>query len=138
MKGVPVWFAVALSMYDRIAIVGGPGTGKTTLSKWAGSHRPVLGTDEYQTMPWEDVPRHVINKTRTLGRKFVVEGVHVARALRKGLEVDAVIHLETLHRPDPLPGQLAMGKGVETVFAEWRESPTGSRIPVFGEEGNRK
>lgn len=133
----PIWLAAVGSLYQRIAIVGGPGVGKTTLSRWF-TDRPVIGTDDYQKMDWEKIPSALIEGTGGIGPAFVVEGVQVARALRKGLAVDAVIHLETPHRPDPLPGQLAMGKGVETVFAEWKSSPLAQHVPVYREDGARE
>lgn len=132
----PAWFGMVLAMHRRVAIVGGPGTGKTTLA--AHTHnRPVLGTDDYQKMDWAEIPAALIQRTSELGPAFVVEGVQVARALRKGMTVDAVVVLDTQRRPDPLPGQLAMAKGVATVFNEWRASPAAAGVPVYKEDGSR-
>ncbi len=134
---MPLWLIGVSIAYRKIAIFGGPGVGKTTMSKLF-TDRPVLGTDDYQTMAWEDIPGALIERTSGMGKSFLVEGVQVARALRKGLQVDAVIYLETQRRPDPLPGQLAMAEGIATVFSEWRESPGAARVPVFGEDGRQK
>lgn len=132
----PAWFGMVLAMHRRVAIVGGPGTGKTTLASFV-HNRPVLGTDEFKGLAWEEVPAAVIERAAGIGPAFVVEGVMTARALRKGLIVDAVVVLDTQRRPDPLPGQLAMGKGVATVFAEWRTLPTAHGVAVYREDGTR-
>lgn len=132
----PPWFGMVLAMHRRVAIVGGPGTGKTTLASYV-QNRPVVATDAFQGMEWEAVPPAIIERTSRMGSAFVVEGVTTARALRKGLRVDAVVVLETQHRPDPLPGQLAMAKGVTTVFNEWRASPGAVGVPVYREDGTR-
>lgn len=106
-----------LSECARIAIVGGPKTGKTTLAQ-VSDERPVIHTDRFQHLPWEEVPAAILERCAPLSQ-FVIEGVQVARALRAGLIVDAVLYLD-----DPCAeqskGQRAMSKAVSTVFAEWR------------------
>jgi adenylate kinase family enzyme len=121
------WFATVLSRYQRIAIVGGPKTGKTTL---AGSvtDRPTFSTDEFMGIPWGDIPRAVAMKAGSLGPSWVVEGVQVARALRKGLVTDAVIHLNGPAHVSLTPMQAAMAKAVTSVFEEWNAENT--RVPV--------
>lgn len=106
------------SRFPRIAIVGGPRTGKSTLARVVRG-RPVISTDDYMELPWEEVPAAVIDAATGAGASFVVEGVQVARALRRGLEVDAVVVL-TQPKVAQTDGQIAMGKGVHTVFDEWR------------------
>ena len=112
------WFAEVKKHYPRIAIVGGPRAGKTTLSRL--TDRPVIHTDDYRTRSWESVPHAVIADVLDIDNRngFIVEGVQVARALRKGLEVDVVLVLN-----EPLneltPRQEGMRKGVMTVLASW-------------------
>lgn len=114
------WFADVLKRYNRIAVVGGPRAGKTTLVRAARSHSKIH-TDDYRTRSWAAVPHALIADVLDLAEdtpKFIVEGVQVARALRKGLEVDVVLVLN-----EPLTelttAQEGMRKGVMTVLADW-------------------
>lgn len=102
--------------------------GKSTLAQSIKADRPVIGTDDYKDMPWEEIPLAMIRDISPLPR-FLVEGVMVPRALRKGLEVDAVIYLTIPKVAERLPGQVAMAKGVRTVFDEWHASHR--NVPVF-------
>jgi hypothetical protein len=117
MSTAPHWFRDFISMHDRVAIVGGPRSGKTTLAA-SVTDRPVFGTDDLMALPWEDVPRAVIEKAETLGSRWVIEGVQVARSLRKGLCPDAVLVLRGSHG-GLTPGQSAMSKGIDSVLREW-------------------
>lgn len=63
----------------------------------------------------------------------MVEGAQVARALRRGLEVDAVLVLERPKR-ELTERQAAMGKGVGTVLAEWRQGATGAVVVTEGQD----
>ena len=106
-----------LVSHDRVAIVGGPRTGKTWLS--ASIHdREVIHTDKLIHLPWGEVPVTLIATCRKLPR-FLIEGVQVARALRAGLVVDAVLYLD-LPMVEQSKGQASMGKSVDTIFREWR------------------
>jgi tRNA A37 threonylcarbamoyladenosine biosynthesis protein TsaE len=115
--------AQLLREHKRIAIVGGPGTGKTTLAANV-SDRRVLHTDDYVHRPWASVPDDVIRACEGL-ESFVVEGVQVARSLRRGLKVDAVIYLDAMHGA----GSQSMAKAVDTVFRDWRSKDR--LTPVF-------
>jgi hypothetical protein len=111
------WFKEVLKQYKRIAIVGGPRAGKTTLARLAD--RPVVHTDDYRHRSWDAVPYAVIADVKDLDNdRFIVEGVNAPRALRKGLEVDVVLVLN-----EPIealtPRQEGMRKGVMTVLADW-------------------
>lgn len=123
-------FRAILRKHRRVAIVGGPRMGKTTLAG-AVTDRPVIGSDAYQKLPWEAVPLKMIEDLRDLDR-FLVEGVQTARALRKGLEVDAVIYLSRPNVKERKTGQVAMAKGIQTIFREWRQA--NQDVPVFSEE----
>ena len=119
---------VLASQHKRIAIVGGPRTGKTTLAR-AIRGRPIISTDDYMDLAWEDVPDKVIQVAGAAGGSFVVEGVQAARALRKGLEVDAVVVM--VHpKVELTPGQLSMAKGVMTVLEDWQSSRPTAVIAV--------
>lgn len=121
------WWRDLLSRYPRVAIAGGPRTGKTTLSA-LGDGRTVVHTDDWiNRTEWEGVPTEVIKACGT--GPVIVEGVQVPRALRKGLSVDCVVWLE---RPRALQTrkQLIMLAGLRTIFAEWASKDAGS-TPVF-------
>lgn len=111
----PDQFKTILSKHKRIAIVGGPKVGKTTLAKLA-TDRPVHHNDDGKHIPWEDQPAYW--KAAVTGQdSFVLEGVQAARALRKGLEVDAVIELTKPH-VELSKGQAAMHKGHTKIFGD--------------------
>ena len=112
----PPWFSKVLARYPRVAIVGAPRTGKSTLTSRV-TDRPVLGTDDYQEMPWDDIPAAMIERSKTMGGSYVIEGVQTARAIRKGLQVDAIVVMQ-YPKVAQKPGQVAMGKGIMTVLAE--------------------
>ncbi len=84
-------FAEWANQFDRIAIVGGPKQGKTTISEEV-KDRHVLHTDDYLESDWSGVPARIVNDLARHDR-FVVEGIQVARALRKGLEVDVIVDM---------------------------------------------
>lgn len=109
-----------LASHARVAICGAPRTGKTTLAHACVDERPLISTDRFIHLAWGDVPPAIIARCKPLPR-FLIEGVQVARALRKGLEVDAVLYLD-LPRAEQTPQQASMGKSVETVFREWRDA----------------
>lgn len=114
------WWKDVLKKYDRIAVTGSPRTGKSTLVRLV-KDRPVISTDDYRRRSWSAVPHAVIADVLDLthdSKRFVVEGVQVARCLRKGLDVDVVCVLA-----EPLEElttrQAGMGKAVMTVLADW-------------------
>ncbi len=124
----PAWFGAVLSRYKRIAIVGGPRVGKSTLAARV-TDRPVFSTDEFMGTPWDDVPGAVNAKADTQGASWVVEGVQVARALRKGLKPDVVVYLDGPAHEALSTGQEAMAKAVATVFDEWNAG--NAKTPVI-------
>lgn len=125
----------------RIAITGGPRTGKTTLADqlWNGVAIAAGVADPMQRGRGADLVRHTddlmhlgwseASQAATLWLDepgpWIVEGVAVSRALRKWHDqhpgerppVDRVIYLREPH--DALSkGQAAMAKGVASVHAE--------------------
>lgn len=105
----------------RIAITGGPQTGKTTLAATLGA--PVIHGDDFIELGWSQSSQALAHAMRTPG-PWVAEGVQVPRALRKMLEarpdvkpIDRLIVLGT-PRKDQSEGQRRMSLGLDTVLAE--------------------
>lgn len=120
------WFEAVLASHKRIAIAGGPRTGKTTLSQRV-TDRPVFHGDDHIALGWSESSLAMARDVESRPGPLVVEGVQVPRALRKGMTVDVVIWLERPYTPQT-PDQAIMAKGCRTVFDEWRASnPT---VPV--------
>lgn len=110
-------------MFNRIAIVGGPGTGKTTLGRQLAKQLdiPLIETDDdIDKYSWNAHARAMVTKCTAMD-KFIIEGVIVASALRAGLVVDYSIWLPTVHRHDkPTTNkQRSLAKAVRTVYKEW-------------------
>lgn len=108
----------------RIAIIGSPRAGKTTLALVLGRMTgwPILHTDDLITLGWSAVSDEV---ARVLGivPDIIAEGVAVVRGLRKSLAAapDAPVELcFVLERPRVLlsTGQRAMQRGCATVLQE--------------------
>lgn len=121
--------------YDRVAVVGGPWSGKSTLVRAVEAHpdfdgRPVYRTDDYTDKGgWSEQPALLADD---IGNTliYLVEGVQVARALRKrSIRVDAVLYIRGTRNPRPLDGQERMTVAVETVLTEWRAQCP--QVPVF-------
>lgn len=107
---------VVLRLFSRLAIVGAPRSGKTTL---CGSirDRKVVHTDDFIPLGWDAVPGAVIERCNSISGSWAVEGVAVARALRRGLRVDGVLLLPD--RPSAMEARHeAMAKGVATIMRE--------------------
>ena len=111
---------------ERIAIAGGPKTGKTSLAvemRCAGAN--VSHSDTLLELPWSEQSL-VVSRWFNHEAPWVVEGVTVVRALRKWLErnpegkpCDRVIYLR---EPRILlsTGQERMSKACWTVWREIR------------------
>lgn len=110
-----------------VCITGGPRTGKS----WLGEHlaltsgTALLRTDDLIPLGWSAASQAAAARLMTAHADLIVEGVAVARALRKALDesrerpCDRLIVLRG-RRPeagDELPGQASMAKGIETVLA---------------------
>jgi len=107
----------------RIAIVGGPRTGKTTLAAKLSRDTglPLIASDDYKDLGWSEASQHVADLLAK-NEPAIVEGVAVPRALRKMLAarpeerpIDKLIVLEA-PKAARSAGQKAMGKGVHTVL----------------------
>ena len=116
----------------RIAITGGPLTGKTTLAGELqmrppddGECRPrIRHTDHLVPLGWSEASAAAALWFDEPG-PWIIEGVAVPRALRKWRDahpgqrppVDRVIYLSEPHQVC-MRGQSSMAKGVESVFRE--------------------
>lgn len=118
----------------RIAILGGPRTGKTTYAtrlarklklpltstgKLSPDH--VVRTDSFIGVGWDNVPQEVI-KRLSAQEHFILEGCQAARVLRRwyaedpdGPKLDRVIVFSKPHVPRT-GGQNALAKGVSTIL----------------------
>jgi len=109
-----------LQKYDRVAIVGGPQVGKTTISRRI-KDRPVLHSDDFKHLDWSAASQEMAERANAVKGKVAVEGVAAARAIRKGMRVDAILVLQEPVVKQLKPGQATMTKGVHTVLAEVRK-----------------
>jgi hypothetical protein len=109
----------------KIAIIGAPKTGKTTLGQKLADERGCVcrSTDEVMSLGWSEsslAVSHWFDEDTP-----IIEGVAVARALRKWLDrnpigkpIDTLIVISNSPFEAPTPGQASMGKGIATVLAE--------------------
>jgi len=124
-------------MTRRIVILGGPHTGKTTLSIRLGIDN-VRHSDDIKHLGWSESSEAASQWFNEQG-EWVAEGVQMARALRKWLRANPDKPLDVdivkLSRPfdELIQGQLSMAKGIETVFAEIESDliKRGTRIHRF-------
>ena len=108
----------------RIAIAGGPRSGKTTAAREYGTL--ILHTDDVKALPWSDASQ-VVSRWFDRTGSWVIEGVTVLRGLRKwlarnekGKPCDILIFIEG-SRLELTGKQAAMRRQAETHFAEIRE-----------------
>lgn len=109
----------------RIAIVGGPRTGKTQAARAVAlaTGLPLVSTDDFIAMGWSQASQHVADMLAD-GVPRVVEGVAVARSLRKALRdrpderpIDRLVIL-TVPKVEQTDGQRVMASGIDTVLEE--------------------
>lgn len=112
----------------RIIICGGPRTGKTTLASELAVARGVPSTAIHSTDliagQWSEVSDAAAKLISARG-PWIIEGVAAFRALRKWMDLDPgaaltgvkIVYLKTLG-VKLNKGQLAMAKGVGTVWSE--------------------
>jgi hypothetical protein len=104
----------------RIAIIGWPGTGKTTLAQKMGGGR---STDEAMGLGWSEASQEV--STWLDAPDWIIEGVALPRALRKWKErnpgkeppIDRIILMTKRYR-ELEKGAISMGKGIDKVMAD--------------------
>jgi GTPase SAR1 family protein len=114
---VQVLFGVQM----RVAIIGWPGSGKTTLATEMGGGK---STDDALHLGWSEASEAVSYWLDEPG-PWIVEGVALPRALRKWKQrnpgqpppVDKVIYLSKSFK-NLQPGAVSMGKGMDSVVAE--------------------
>lgn len=123
-------FKRVFDLYDKVAIIGGPKCGKTTLAKTVKDRTVYHADSLIDKLGWSDISAEIAREVNAHEGKLVVEGTAVVRALRKGAKVDAVIMLEQ-PKVEQTKGQAAMQKAVKTIFREWRAS--NPNVPIFCE-----
>ena len=108
----------------RIAIIGAPRAGKTTLAEEIArtSGCPLLHSDDLIALGWSAASAEIARVLHTTD-DIIVEGVAVVRALRKALASCSCAPVErciVLVRPrlQLTPRQLGMARGIWTVLAE--------------------
>jgi len=106
----------------RVAVVGGPRTGKSTAARaLADAHGlPLRHADDLIPLGWSRASEQLAHEMR-LSDGGIFEGVAIARALRKLLELDPGQPLDAvvvMHAPYAVltPGQAAMTAGHDRVF----------------------
>lgn len=123
----------------RIAITGGPKTGKTTLALELAAGARIIHTDDYidgSPGGWSRASLRLAGELINLHDQdtyvarpapWFIEGVAVARALRKVRELfpghRVIDRLIVLHNPpfvDWSRGQAAMNNGIHSALAEIR------------------
>lgn len=112
---------------SRTVITGGPQTGKTTMAASAPGSVPIFATDDLiGEFEWSELSLEV-SKRFDRPSPWLIEGVAAVRAVRKwmvnnegGTPCDLFVYLE---QPvaERTPGQVAMAKGVATIFAGIRD-----------------
>ena len=108
----------------RVAIIGSPRAGKTTLAQELGRSMPcvILHADDLMPLGWSAASAELARVLHTTS-DLIIEGVAVVRALRKALGACRCAPVErciVLERPREhlCRGQLAMARGCATVLRE--------------------
>lgn len=126
----PKGFRRLLAVYPRLALSGVVNSGKTLLLAEGvpgAPKREVIHTDALKKSDWRSIPSKICSQLST-SKSFVVAGTQVPRCLRKGLEVDALVWLDT-PRSVLTPRQEAFGKGIRQIMHKWRNAHP--QIPVY-------
>lgn len=117
-----------LHRYPRIAIAGGPRTGKTTLAdefrRLADEFRlravpPIYRTDDFLGYDRGEMLRDIRSMLRGAD-EFIIEGCQVAWLLRAGLEVDAALYLGQPVAPRT-PEQHRFARSIYEVYSRWAD-----------------
>ncbi len=126
----PQDFAAMLTAYPRLVLCGPPESGKTTRYAAVAHDRPVVYTDDYIGMAWDDVGPALVADCHSL-KSYLLEGVRAPWALRAGLECDAVLWVE---RPGAVlnDGQRGISMAARKVLDDWLM--LGIPVPYFERE----
>lgn len=108
--------AAQLPAYNRIAVAGGPLTGKSLISDTI-TDRLHIATDFYRYMPWDEQASAISLALKGLDR-FLLTGVRTAGVLMHGLQVDCVVWLDVPLQP-LTKEQETMRRGARTMFSRW-------------------
>ncbi len=86
---------MATTRAAQLAIIGMPGTGKTTLADAMAEalNTDVAHTDMFKDLAWEDQAEASMDLLRGRHRPLILEGITVARMFRRGFLPDCVLHL---------------------------------------------
>jgi hypothetical protein len=125
----------------RVGIAGPPHHGKSKLADRIAEGRTIIRTDDIDEELKRERPELTLGErwnlvsTLTVIRcerltEFVVEGIRVAHALRKGLLVDAVAWCDVPREGYDLKRHAATAKGVASVFRDWRAMNELRQCPV--------
>jgi hypothetical protein len=125
-------FLDVLDSHKRVALGGGPRTGKTTVFAAACSDRKVVHTDDFITGvrgEWENDARRAAEACQGLD-DYLLEGVRVVGCIRAGLPVDVLVWLRT-----PLQiltkGQQTMTKGRDKDLQNFRAERPDLKVVVI-------
>jgi hypothetical protein len=126
----PTVWRKLVEVYPRIALTGVVNSGKTLLLEEGGRGTPpkeVIHTDVLSRKDWATIPSKICSLV-TGKESFILAGTQVPRCLRKGLEVDAVVWLNT-SRTGLDRRQEGFGKGIRKIMHAWRHRHP--EIPVY-------
>ena len=126
----PTVWRELVAAYSRIALTGVVNSGKTLLLEEGGRGTPpkeVVHTDQLKRSDWPSIPSKICSMTSGKD-SIIVVGTQVPRCLRKGLEVDAVVWLNT-SRTGLDRRQEGFGKGIRKIMHAWRHQHP--EIPVY-------
>lgn len=126
---------------DRVVIIGAPASGKTTLSRTLEQYWPVIHTDDYISMGYENSLYELLKDLDHLSG-WIVEGVLGYRLLRKlrqiGQDVDLIIEVERSledieevyrrERNADFNRVKAMIKANQTVYDEYKRLGGSARV----------
>lgn len=130
----------------RIAICGGPRTGKSTFASklarelgidlFSTGKKALVATDNFMGVGWENVPRLVMERLSELD-DWILEGTQATRVLRYWYKAaPETLRLDRVHffdRPWVIRngGQNAMAKGVQTIWREVRPELLKRGVPIL-------
>ena len=114
-----------LKKYKRVAVVGGPVTGKSIVTEQV-SDRPTFHSDDFNrdALGWSG-QSEALKEAAASSETFIVAGCAADRAVRKGLEVDAIIHCTEFQNHLPTDGQATLKRQIDKRTRELaKNTPT--------------